>query len=143
MVFPQSDDETVQDPFLTITVHGCAHPTTPPPSTTPPQPTTTPFESTTTSTARTTTPQPTTPKECYDEIGEASPRSDTDGEFYEINFSKVSIVNGISFESNAALSENLRLLVKIFSESSENPVIKVNYSVIYLISCVIWKIIVI
>ena len=84
------------DQGLIITAHGCAHPTTPPPSTTPPQPTTTPFESTTPP-EHTTTPQSTTSKDCYDEIGKTSAPINN---YYEIKFETLQIVREIILESS-------------------------------------------
>ena len=111
------EGETLQ-PALTITVHGCAHPTTPP------QPTTTPFESTT-SPEHTTTPEPTTPKECYDEIGSVRPPSVTGRDFFEISFQSSSTVNGISFESSGDLTV-VTILVEIIMGLSDNPVARVS-----------------
>ena len=124
VVVPQIISGTVQDSGLTITVHGCAHPTTQPPTTTPPPPTTTPFESTT-SPAHTTTPQSTTPEECYDEIGSVKPPSVTGQPSYEISFPTAAHVNEIRFVSNGRVSV-VSILVEVFTGPTDAPLVWVR-----------------
>ena len=115
---------TLEDQDLTITAHGCAHPTTQPPSTTPPPPTTTPSESTT-SPAHTTTPQSTTPEECYDEIGSVKPPSVTGQASYDILFPTAAHVNEISFVSNGRVLV-VSILVEVFTGPTDDPLVRVS-----------------
>ena len=110
---------TLEGNNLLVEAHGCAHPTTQPPTTTSPPSTTTSFQSTTTS-------ESTTPKECYDTIGEASQPSEGSSS-YTIELSKAFIVNEVSIESTVPLSEFFSFIVKVFTLSSDSPVSKVIF----------------